>query len=94
MQTLWFLRNKILFACLCSSFLFVTHFSEAVDLKNDKANDSTKTKNLSFEDLLVSGKYHFSDEAVATVEQDKVLDGLLGIRKDFKDRLAQSANQR
>lgn len=48
---------------------------------------------VSFEDMLVQGKYHFSDEAVTTVEQDKILDSLLGIRKDFKDRIKKSAQQ-
>lgn len=43
-----------------------------------------------FEDLLVQGKYHFSDEAVTTVEEDKVLDSLIGVRSDFKDRLKSS----
>ena len=43
-----------------------------------------------FEDLLVQGKYHFSDEAVTTVEDDKVLDSLIGVRSDFKDRLKSS----
>jgi hypothetical protein len=46
-----------------------------------------------FEDLLVQGKYHFSDEAVTTVEEDKVLDSLLGIRTDFKDKIEQSAGR-
>ena len=44
----------------------------------------------SFEDLLVQGKYHFSDTAVTTVEEDKVLDSLLGVRNDFQDRIDQS----
>ena len=47
----------------------------------------------SFEDLLVQGKYHFSDEAVTTVEEDKVLDSLIGVRTEFKDRLEQSAER-
>ena len=47
----------------------------------------------SFEDLLVQGKYHFSDESVTTVEEDKVLDSLLGLRSDFKDRMKKSAEQ-
>lgn len=47
--------------------------------------------NVSFDDLLIQGKYQFSDEAVTTVEQDKVLDSLLGVRKDFKDRIQRSA---
>lgn len=46
-----------------------------------------------FEDLLVQGKYHFSDESVTTVEEDKVLDALIGVRTDFKDRIENSAEQ-
>ena len=64
-------------------------FSAASD---DAAKKQTKkTTEVNFEDVLVQGKYHFSDEAVTTVEQDKVLDGLLGVRKDFKDRMKKSA---
>jgi len=44
-----------------------------------------------FDEILVQGKYHFADEAVVTVEEDKVLDALLGARKDFRDRLEKSA---
>lgn len=51
------------------------------------------TQQVDFEDLLVQGKYHFSDEAVTTVEQDKILDSLLQVRKDFQDRIRQSAKQ-
>ncbi|MCB0363897.1 MAG: hypothetical protein H6624_09855 [Bdellovibrionaceae bacterium] len=61
----------------------------------DKAEEKKQglSTDMSFEDLLVQGKYHFSDEAVATVEEDKVLDALLGIRKDFKDRIKRSASR-
>lgn len=52
---------------------------------------SKKSKDLNFDELLIQGKYHFTDEAVTTVEDDKVLDGLLQVRKDFKDRIQQSA---
>ena len=47
-----------------------------------------------FEDLLVNGKYHFADEAVSTVEADKVFDSLIGVRNDFKDRLEDSASSK
>jgi hypothetical protein len=57
---------------------------------SDKSVAKKKTTEVSFEDVLVQGKYHFSDEAVTTVEGDKVLDALLGVRKDFKDRLKKS----
>ena len=49
------------------------------------------SQEMNFEDLLVSGQYHFSDEAVTTVEEDKVLNSLIGVRSDFKDRMKQSA---
>jgi hypothetical protein len=55
------------------------------------AAGKTSTTNVNFEDLLVQGKYHFSDESVTTVEDDKVLDSLIGVRSDFKDRLKQSS---
>jgi len=54
--------------------------------------DSPKTS-VSFDDLLVQGKYHFSDEAVTTVEDDKILDALLPVRKDFNDRIKRSASR-
>ncbi len=59
----------------------------------EKAENSSNQTKHSFEDLLVQGKYHFSDEAVSTVEEDKVLDSLLGVRSDFKDRMSKSAEQ-
>gem|GEM_PF-2015278 len=50
-----------------------------------------KSTEVNFDDVLVQGKYHFSDEAVKTVEQDEILDALLGVQTDFKDRLNKSA---
>lgn len=62
--------------------------SQASSPNNSKKKKSTE---VSFEDVLVQGKYHFSDEAVTTVEDDKILDALLGVRTDFKDRLKRSS---
>lgn len=61
--------------------------------KGDARKPDGSTTAHSFEDLLVQGKYHFSDEAVTTVEEDKVLDSLIGVRTEFKDRLEQSAER-
>lgn len=52
-----------------------------------------KSTDVSFDELLIQGQYHFSDEIVTTVEQDKVLDALLGLRKDFKDKIKRSASR-
>ena len=57
-----------------------------------KKTEGSQTEH-SFEDLLVQGKYHFSDESVTTVEEDKVLDALIGVRNDFKDRLENSSER-
>lgn len=63
---------------------------ETVTNANKNASSATSHN---FEDLLIQGKYHFSDEAVTTVEADKVFDSLIGVRSDFKDRLEESASK-
>ena len=75
-----------------SSMLVLAEEKATSTDENKKAAASEKTEH-NFEDLLVQGKYHFSDEAVTTVEEDKVLDSLLGVRADFKDKIEQSAGR-
>lgn len=65
----------------------------AAEAPTPKTITSSEATQHSFDDLLIQGKYHFSDEAVTTVEEDKVLDSLIGVRTDFKDRLEQSAER-
>lgn len=64
--------------------------SGAAETVNQTSGKKKKSTELSFDDVLVQGKYHFSDEAVTTVEDDKILDALLGVRTDFKDRIKKS----
>lgn len=73
--------------------LIVFAFSLSAFAAEQRPAKPDTTTSHSFEDLLVQGKYHFSDEAVTTVEEDKVLDSLIGVRTDFKDRLEQSAER-
>lgn len=47
-----------------------------------------------FSDRTVGGKYMFSTEAITTVENDKSLDDLIGVRKNFKDRIERSGSLR
>ncbi|MBE8163007.1 MAG: hypothetical protein HAW63_03360 [Bdellovibrionaceae bacterium] len=54
-----------------------------------KSTSNLKT-NISFEDALVNAKHHGVGEAVITVGADKVLDALLGVKKDFKKRIKKS----
>lgn len=76
--------------CLLISPATLAEKKAATTTSADQAKTETSHN---FEDLLVQGKYHFTDEAVSTVEEDKVLDSLLGLRSDFKDRMVQSAEQ-
>jgi len=79
---------------LISGFLMAAPASVAPGVNPQQTIVKKKTTDVSFEDVLVQGKYHFSDEAVTTVEQEKVLDALLGVRTDFQDRIDQSTEQR
>jgi hypothetical protein len=83
----------VISATLMASVVFAAPNKDEAAAKaaaDQSAKAGKKSTDLNFEDLLIQGKYHFSDEAVTTVEQDKVLDGLLEVRKDFKDRIKQS----
>ena len=72
-------------------FILIALNAYSADKKAPAKMDAKSQNEHSFEDLLVQGKYHFSDEAVTTVEDDKVLDSLIGVRSDFKDRIKQSS---
>ena len=97
------MKTSTLTLIVLSSLLVISTVKAATpaDASSGKGSSATaeaelkrsqkKTTDVSFEDVLVQGKYHFSDEAVTTVEDDKVLDALLGVRTDFKDRLKKSS---
>ncbi len=75
------------------SLISLLLFTISVGAAETKGQGKPENTDHSFDDVLVQGKYHFSDEAVTTVEEDKVLDALIGVRTDFKDRLEQSAER-
>jgi len=52
--------------------------------KKDKTQMGTSFR---FDGSSLHGKYQSSPSTVATVENDKVLEDLLGARKNFKDRI-------
>lgn len=90
------MKTLILMSCMLSVVAFAATEAAKNETKTTAAAaakaDKSQTEH-SFEDLLVQGKYHFSDESVTTVEEDKVLDALIGVRTDFKDRLEDSAGK-
>ncbi len=46
-----------------------------------------------FNDKMVGGQYQDPNGAKVDVDDDKVLDDLIGVRKNFKDRLKESAQR-
>lgn len=95
---------KILTIFIVTLFsLFCFAANDGSSLNTEIATNAKKTKKSNavtnqqtshnFEDLLVQGQYHFSNEAVTTVEEDKVLDSLIGVRMDFKDKIEKSASK-
>lgn len=65
---------------------------------NTKTNAKTKASALStdvkFGDQSVGGKYQLPMEALSVVENEKSIDGLIGVRKNFRDRIARSKGMR
>jgi hypothetical protein len=54
-----------------------------------KATDGQLGTSFSFDAASVRGKYQTAGQGIAMVEDEKVLDDLLGLRRSFKDREAQ-----
>jgi hypothetical protein len=48
---------------------------------------------VSFDDSVLHGQYQAPEETMARVENEKGLEDLLGVRKHFKDRLPEAAEQ-
>ncbi len=74
--------KKFLFLILVLSSVAMAK-TKKVTKKDEKSQVGT---NFSFEGAMVRGKYQTSGEGVARVEDEKILDDLLGVRKNFNDR--------
>jgi hypothetical protein len=92
-----YMKNLILLISLLSLGSVIAPSASSAATSGTETADAAKPKkkstDVNFDDVLVQGKYHFSDEAVTTVEGDKVLDALLSVRTDFKDRMKKSASR-
>jgi hypothetical protein len=79
---------KVILATLIMSSIAL---ATTAPTKKAKVKKSGLSTNVNFEDQLVNGKYAYPDEALATVEDEKLLNDLLAVRKNFKDRLKQTS---
>ncbi len=80
---------------LAFALLFIaTVFAANLEAAPKKQAQKKLSTNVDFEDRTVKGKYMFSTEAITTVESDKALDDLIGVRKNFSDRIERSKTLR
>lgn len=85
---------------LCAAFANAANAKKATNAANaeSKKKKTNKTKRptasqqlkreIVFDGSTVGGQYHSAGEAVARVEQEKKMNDLIGMRHDFKDRMA------
>ena len=65
--------------------------TKSVSKKDPKSQLGTS---FSFDAASVRGKYQMAGQGIALVEDEKVLDDLLGLRRQFRDREEQEASRR
>lgn len=81
------------FAILYIATIFAAQNAHGATTKAKPAHHKLSTS-VDFSDRTVGGKYMFSTEAITTVENDKSLEDLIGVRKNFKDRIERSESLR
>ena len=64
------------------------------DAANTKAKNSALTTDAKFGDQAVGGLYQLPMEALSVVENEKSIDDLIGVRKNFRDRVQRSKGMR
>ena len=67
------------------SFLLSSVFAMAQKPAGKNTNPALST-NMKFDGLTVGGKVQAPLESLTVVENEKEIDDLIGVRKDFKDR--------
>jgi hypothetical protein len=85
--------SAFLFSFTTSAF-FASKVQAGTTASAAKSGSKKLSTNVNFDDMIVDGKYQYSNEALTTVENEKDLDDLLGVRLHFKDRLEKSIERR
>lgn len=67
--------------------ILVIFCSEAVLAEKTPSHAGKLKKDIAFHGHTVSGKYQLPLESTITVEDEKSLDDLIGVRKNFQDRI-------
>lgn len=69
---------------------FEVYAKSGASTQKPKSNYKTQHD---FDDTLVSGKYQTPMGSVVKVDDDKTLDDLIGVRKNFRDRIEESQDR-
>lgn len=85
--------KTLIFSSLLALTIILAPQSFAKKSKNAQSRVNLST-NVRFDSDTIYGKYQYADEALATVEDEKLMSTLLGVRKDFKDRLQVATKKR
>lgn len=67
--------------------------AKARKVKKLNGNRADLSTDIKFDDSVLHGQYQSPEEAMARVEDEKMLSDLLGVRMHFKDRLKQQSDQ-
>ncbi len=85
----------IILALLCAGIsAFAAPKAKKAPASKISPVDPNLSTDFNFDGSVVRGKYQMADEAVTVVENEKTLDDLLGVRKNFKDRLQLEENRK
>lgn len=76
------------------SLLLGTVFAFAKEKKETLKPHQGLSTNVRFGDQTVGGRYQLPMEALSVVENEKSIDDLIGVRKNFKDRITRSKGMR
>lgn len=81
------MRSLLLLMAMSSLLISSVALAKKKDAVKKMAPRSKLETEMKFNEMSLRGKYKNRDEALAEIEDDKLLDDLLGLRLDFKDRI-------
>ncbi len=91
------MRSQILITVLVFGLLPAFASTTAQKKSTPKAaakKQSSLTTDAKFDDQAVGGKYQLPMEALSIVENEKSIDDLIGVRKNFRDRVQKTKGMR
>jgi hypothetical protein len=80
------LRNTLIFSLLLAAMI-AQAAPRTTSVAAKPASKSKLSKDIRFSGSQVDGKYLSAGESIAEVEGDKEMGALVGVRKNFRDRL-------